>query len=348
MEHLPLDPFTLRAGSVEGMIQTNRALLPEASQSPGVGSSPLSLAPFRPGSDRRPGDFGEENAAIAGRFEEVGRLLEEQKASLYRVRAYRAAAARLRALDRPAASILREEGLGGLERLPDIGSVLASSIRTILTTGRLPILERLRGEIDPERLLASVPGIGRRLASRLHRQLGISTLEDLEAAAASGRLAAAGFGPKRTAGILDSLATRLTRVRPAGSRPAQRAPVAELLDVDAEYRRRSEAGELSRIAPRRFNPERRAWLPLLHTERRGRHYTALFSNTALAHRLGRTDDWVVLFLDGEFGEQRETVVTARQGSLRGRRVVRGREEECERFYGIAGAIVPADELATSA
>jgi DNA polymerase (family X) len=193
-----------------------------------------------------------------------------------------------------------------------------------------------------------VPGIGRRLASRLHPQLGISTLEDLEAAS-SGRLAAAaGFGPKRTAGILDSLATRLTRVRPAGSRPAQRAPVAELLDVDAEYRRRSEAGELSRIAPRRFNPERRAWLPLLHTERRGRHYAALFSNTALAHRLRRTDDWVVLFLDGEFGEQRETVVTARQGSLRGRRVVRGREEECERFYGTAGATVPVDELATSA
>jgi hypothetical protein len=125
-------------------------------------------------------------------------------------------------------------------------------------------------------------------------------------------------------------------------------PVAELLDVDVEYRRRSEGGELRRIAPRRFNPERRAWLPLLHTERAGRHYTALFSNTALAHRLGRTDDWVVIFHDGDGGEQRETVVTARQGTLRGRRVVRGREEECARFYGIEGEGAPEQRFASSA
>ena len=298
---------------------------------------------------RASGSGQRDNAGIAGRLEEVAQLLEEQGSSVHRVRAYRAAAGRLRSLDRPAADILREEGIDGLDRLPDIGPVIAASIRSIVATGRLPILERLRGEIEPERLLASVPGIGRKLASRLHHQLGISTLEDLEAAAESGRLAAAaGFGSKRIAGILDSLATRLTRVRLSGAAALPRAPVAELLDVDAEYLRRSQAGELRRIAPRRFNPERRAWLPLLHTERGGRLYTALFSNTALAHRLGRTDDWVVIFHDGDGGEQRETVVTARQGPLHGRRVVRGREEECARFYGIGGAGAADESLASSA
>ncbi|HSP95284.1 MAG TPA: helix-hairpin-helix domain-containing protein [Thermoanaerobaculia bacterium] len=275
----------------------------------------------------------EGNAAVARRLDEVADILEQQGASVHRVRAYRAAADRLRRLDRQAADILREEGLDGLDRLPDIGPVIARAIRSIVVTGRLPILERLRGEMDPERLFASVPGVGPRLAARLHDQYGIATLEDLEAAAESGRLAAiAGFGRKRIAGIRDTLASRLSRVRlPAGA-PAQEVPAAELLDVAAEYLRRSAAGDLPLIAPRRFNPEREAWLPVLHTERGGRHYTALFSNTERAHRLGRTREWVVLFHDGPGGEHRDTVVTERQGPLRGRRVVRGREEECARLY----------------
>jgi hypothetical protein len=86
------------------------------------------------------------------------------------------------------------------------------------------------------------------------------------------------------------------------------------------------------IAPRRFNPRGDAWLPVLHTNRGERHYTALFSNTALAHRLGRTHDWVVLYSDGRRETRQATVVTAVMGPLRGRRVVRGRELECEVYY----------------
>ena len=44
-----------------------------------------------------------------------------------------------------------------------------------------------------------------------------------------------------------------------------RPDVATLLAVDADYRDRSARGKLRRIAPRRFNPERKAWLPILHT-----------------------------------------------------------------------------------
>jgi putative hydrolase len=273
-----------------------------------------------------------ENKAVARRLEEVARILEQQGASIHRVRAYRAAADRIGSLEVSVADILREEGLDGLDRLPAVGPVIARAIRSIVATGRLPILERLRGEMDPERLLSSVPGIGRKLAARLHEDLGIATLEELEAAAASGRLASAGFGRKRVAGILDTLASRLARVRAPGRAEKEKIPVAELLDVDFEYRQKTAGNQLRLIAPGRFNPGRRAWLPVLHTERRGRHYTALFSNTARAHELGRTNDWVVLFHDGEDGEQRETVVTARSGPLRGRRIVRGREEECARVY----------------
>ena len=60
--------------------------------------------------------------------------------------------------------------------------------------------------------------------------------------------------------------------------------------------------ELPLIAPRRFNPSGEAWLPILHTTRGARHYTALFSNTARAHRAGRTHDWVVIYGDDGTGE----------------------------------------------
>ena len=85
-----------------------------------------------------------------------------------------------------------------------------------------------------------------------------------------------------------------------------------------------------KIAPRRFNPSHVAWLPILHTTRGRRHYTALFSNTARAHQLARTDDWVVIYWDDGRGERQATVVTATGGPLKGRRIVRGREAECER------------------
>lgn len=81
------------------------------------------------------------------------------------------------------------------------------------------------------------------------------------------------------------------------------------------------------IAPRRFNPDKKAWLPILHTERGPWSFTALFSNTARAHQLGTTDDWVVIYFERDGREGQCTVVTERPGPRAGRRVVRGREDE---------------------
>lgn len=274
------------------------------------------------------------NAEIARRLEEVAHLLHEQGANPYRVQAYRQAAETLRRLARPAREIVQDEGLEGLQKLPGIGESLARSIHTLVTTGRLPMLDRLRGEADPITLLASVPGIGKVLATRLHHDLGIDTLEELETAAHDGRLTdLAGIGEKRLAGIIDSLATRLGRVRSRVSPPPRDEPsVAELLDVDREYREKAAAGKLRTIAPRRFNPRGEAWLPVLHTQRGERHYTALFSNTARAHQMGMTHDWVVLYYDGGRDERQCTVITSQRGTLKGKRIVRGREAECARYY----------------
>src|SRR5574342_451940 len=122
-----------------------------------------------------------QNTEIACRLEEVAGLLNEQGANPYRVQAYRHAAELLRRLDRPVTEIVQHEGVEGLRRLPGIGESLARSIREVVLTGKLPLLARLRGEADPESLLASVPGIGPVLADRLHHDLGIDTLEEVEA-----------------------------------------------------------------------------------------------------------------------------------------------------------------------
>ncbi len=291
-----------------------------------------------------------DNQQIAASLEEVADLLEAQGANMYRVRAYRNAAETLRRLERQAYEILDEQGREGLELLPGIGVSLARSIERLACTGRLGLLQRLRGRAGPESLFATLPGVGVEMASRIHEHLGIETLAELEAAAHDGRLAQVpGMGPKRIRGIRESLAGRFRRPTPAtqpvgqgGKRLAEQAPqaqqaaeqppVAELLDVDDEYRRKAKAGSLPRIAPLRFNPTGEAWLPVLHTVRGLRHYTALFSNTARAHELGMTRDWVVIYRDDDGGHGQWTVVTARFGRLRGRRVVRGREAECMVYY----------------
>jgi DNA polymerase (family X) len=273
-----------------------------------------------------------QNAAVAARLEELAALLESQGANPFRVDAYSHAADQVRRLERPAGEILRSEGSGGLERLPAIGTTIARAIRDLVETGRLPMLDRLRGESDAVTLLASVPGIGRTLAERLHHDHGIDTLEELEAAAHDGRLAAIrSFGEKRLLGVREALAARLGRV-PRSAVVSAEPPVEELLRVDREYRTRAAAGTLRTIAPRRFNPRREAWLPILHTMQGERHYTALFSNTARAHDLGKTHEWVVIYVDGGRGERQYTVVTASRGPMKGKRVVRGREVECLAVY----------------
>ena len=91
---------------------------------------------------------------------------------------------------------------------------------------------------------------------------------------------------------------------------------------------------------------RQAWLPVLHTSRGERHYTALFSNTARAHQLEKTDDWVVLYHESRDGDQQSTVITSTFGRLKGLRIVRGRETECEEFYrksGLGSDETPATE-----
>lgn len=303
------------------------------------------------------------NDEIARALRETAVLLEQQGANVFRVRAYRHAAETIDRSLRPIAELYDEQGVTGLTQLAGIGRSLGHAIATFLETGHWALRERLLGAHEVEHLFATVANIGSQLSARIHDVLGIETLPELFAAACDGRLSQVpGMGPKRCQAVRETLASRLSGRQVPLARTPERAPwrasapatedapadalvqstkhacsstsddvpVEVLLDIDREYRERARAGQLPRITPHKFNPTREAWLPVLHTERDGRHFTALFSNSARAHELGLHHDWVVIYLDDGDAHGRWTVITAAFGPKQGQRLVRGRENSAHR------------------
>lgn len=283
------------------------------------------------------------NAQIADTLERISDALEAQDANPFRVRAYHEGASVVRGLDKPVADFIHDKRLDDLKALPKIGDGIAAVIDEIVTLGHSNLLQDLEAN-EAETVFMRVPGIGEELAQRIIEELHISSLAELEAAAHDGRLEALpGFGSGRVEGIRTALAGMLSRSaqskqqqRTAGkTAPNSNRPSVELLlDIDREYRQRAANNELHKIAPRRFNPDNEAWLPVMHTKRQGWSFTVLFSNTAQAHELGKTDDWVVVYYERDNVEHQNTVVTETQGPLKGKRVVRGRESETQTYYGV--------------
>jgi DNA polymerase (family 10) len=286
-----------------------------------------------------------DNATLARALREAADRLEAQSANPFRVAAYRRGADAVAAWPEGLQAIYERQGIAGLEALPHVGKGIAAALAELLGTGQWRLLDQLRDGGEAGGALLAVPGIGIHLARRLHDELGVDTPEALEAAAHDGRLQQLhGIGPRRAAAIAAAVTTLLDRqraLRQAGRRSATGAmasqvavpPVELLLAIEREYRELAGADQLPRIAPRRFNPAGQAWLPVWHVKRSGWHFTALFSNTARAHELGRVRDWVVIYCaDEDAAERQYTVVTETRGALAGRRVVRGRETECRQWY----------------
>ncbi len=275
------------------------------------------------------------NQRVADRLRETADLLEQQGANRFRVIAYRRAAETVSGLACDLQELAAEKGLAGLKALPTVGQGIAAAILEIVNTGRFSQLERLRGSLDPVSLFQSIPGVSVILAIRIHDTLHVDTLEALEAAAHDGRLQAIpGIGPRRAQAIRSALASMLGRIRRRRVTSQAAVPsVALLLEVDQEYLEKARAGKLPIISPKRFNPTGEVSLPILHAEREIWQFTVLYSNSARAHELGRTHDWVVVYYyDAHHREGQHTVVTETQGVLIGRRVVRGREAECLAHY----------------
>ncbi|HKY31291.1 MAG TPA: DNA polymerase/3'-5' exonuclease PolX [Candidatus Polarisedimenticolia bacterium] len=142
---------------------------------------------------------------VAAVLEEVAALMDLKGENPFKSRAYQAAARTVESLGEDLGSLVSE---GRLRRLKGIGPAIAEAIATLVTTGKLPLHEQLKIEIPGGLLeMIRIPGLGPRRAHLLHKQLGLASVEDLEAACRSGRLSGvAGFGAKSQEKILQGIA----------------------------------------------------------------------------------------------------------------------------------------------
>jgi len=151
-----------------------------------------------------------DNRAVAQLFDDLGSLLELQGESAFRVNAYHRAAETLRGLGRDLAEIA---AAGELRTIPGVGEAIAAKIEEILTTGQLPALEREKEKVPATLLdLLKIGGVGPKRAARFWKEMGITDLPGLEAAAKEGRLRTMkGMGPGVEAAILSGMAALARR-----------------------------------------------------------------------------------------------------------------------------------------
>ncbi|MEW6718800.1 MAG: DNA polymerase/3'-5' exonuclease PolX, partial [Chloroflexota bacterium] len=141
------------------------------------------------------------NQEVAHIFYTIADLLEIRGEDVYKTRAYRRAADNLNELNQDVNEYWRQ---GKLTEIPGVGQAIAKKIDELLTHGQLEFLEKLKTEIPMEVVkLLEVPDLGPKRVALIWRELGITSLAELENAASSGRLRdLPGLGSKSEARIL--------------------------------------------------------------------------------------------------------------------------------------------------
>ena len=166
-----------------------------------------------------------DNTSIAKIFENIANLLELKGDIPFKIRAYQRAARTIEHLPAPVSQLAAE---GRLRELPGIGQELEEKIHEMLTTGDLVYYQRLYSEF-PEGIIhvMGVPGVGPKTASRLWKELGVTTVDELERAVEDGRVAALPrMGEKTAENILRQLRASRTK--------DQRVPIGHALPVAQE------------------------------------------------------------------------------------------------------------------
>ena len=132
----------------------------------------------------------------------IAAFLELRGESTFKCRAYEQAARSLVALDTDDLGALDRDGT--LASTPGLGKATLAVVRDLIETGESRYLNELQADLPPDMPdLLRVPGLAIAKVHLLHEQLGIDSVDALEAAARDGRLAGVkGFGPKTAAKIL--------------------------------------------------------------------------------------------------------------------------------------------------
>jgi DNA polymerase (family X) len=193
------------------------------------------------------------NAEIAAALEELGTLYELDGAVKYRVLAYGTAA---KAIRESPVSVAELTAAGRATEIPGVGKTLAEKIQALLETGEIPAAVKLKAKFPPTLIeVTRVPGLGAKTARLLYDELGISSMEELKAAAESEQIRdVKGLGPKVEENVLASLERLgepgegpgrllLSKVRPIAAELAmalREHPAANRVEVAGSVRRWAE------------------------------------------------------------------------------------------------------------
>jgi DNA polymerase (family 10) len=145
------------------------------------------------------------NADVADQFDLLADLLELEGAESFRVLAYRRAATRMRETSGSVAQLALD---GRAKELQGIGKTIEEKIVQIVEQGEIEALTKRKGSVPPDVVrFMRLPGLGPKTAARIWQELGISTIDELKAAAESERLRTlTGLGAKSEEKILKALA----------------------------------------------------------------------------------------------------------------------------------------------
>ena len=176
------------------------------------------------------------NDEVATRLEEFADLLEATGVE-YKPTAYRRAAENVR--DHPAPiEGLAAEGEDAVAEIDRVGDAIAAKIVEYVETGAMAELSALREELPVDMAgLTAVEGVGPKTVGSLYDALGITDLDELEAAAEAGEIqTVSGFGAKTEENILDNVPfarESRERTRLGDARPVADDALAYLADRDA-------------------------------------------------------------------------------------------------------------------
>ncbi|MEA2264250.1 MAG: polymerase [Acidobacteriaceae bacterium] len=134
------------------------------------------------------------NTEIADRLASLAQLLSIQNENPYKVKAYKRAAAGIRAMSESVDQLVRNKR--DLTAYAGIGEAISNAIREIVLTGNLEKLEKLRSEISPELIgISAYPRLDPKQVLRIYKKLGISSVDALRESLENGAIARA-LGPR--------------------------------------------------------------------------------------------------------------------------------------------------------
>jgi DNA polymerase (family X) len=144
---------------------------------------------------------------VAEILNEIAVLLELKGENPFKSRAYVNAARVLESVSEPLERLISENRLGEVK---GIGEALQKKISELVSTGKLVYYEELKAATPPGLVaMLEVPGIGPKKIKAVHDELGVETIEQLEAACRDGRVAKLkGFGEKTAKNICEGIARR--------------------------------------------------------------------------------------------------------------------------------------------